>query len=43
MTLNVLNDVNQFTIGRIMELVELLSTILFLFSLYDSTEFIEFP
>lgn len=37
MTLNVLNDVNQLTIGRIMELIELTSTMLFLFSLCDLT------
>lgn len=37
MTLNVFIDVNQFTIGRIMELIELMSTMLFLFSLYDLT------
>lgn len=55
MTLSVLNDVNQLTIGRIMELIELTSTMLFLFSLCDltcvwvcayfpgSTEFISFP
>lgn len=55
MTLSVLNDVNQLAIGRIMELIELTSTMLFLFSLCDltcvwvcayfpgSTEFISFP
>lgn len=37
MTLNVLNDVNQLSIGRIMELIELTSTMLFLFSLCDLT------
>lgn len=36
-TLNVFIDANQFTIGRIVELIELMSTMLFLFSLYDLT------